>query len=155
MKDKQKLESIIGLFDSTLEFYDVKKSKFNKGETLRNKVTQNLRKAGKLGLGISKSLKRDYEDKFFWPLFYFFENWTIEENDDVSWDLLKGYSEKGTKHESLKNHRDILKRIWIAEFVLRRKNKPAPDIEKITKDKIDNMHYSGTKIIYTPMGNKR
>lgn len=155
MKDKQKLENIIGLLDSTFKLYNIKKSEFNKDETLRNKVTKNLRKVGKLGIGISKSLKRDYEDKFFWPLFHFLENWTIEENDDVSWDLLKGYTEKGTKHESLKNHRDILKRIWIAEFVLRRKDKPAPDIEKITKDDVNNMIYNGTKIIYTPMGNKR
>ena len=155
MSDKNKVQEIIKIMDETAKLSNIKEVEFFNDELLLQKVTINLRKIGKLGTTISSSLRKDYEGDFIWVLFKVLQKWSVTKDDDQSWDLLKGYIHNGQKYESLQDHSDILKKIWIAEFVLRRKGSPAPDINKITKHDIESGKYSGVKILYTPMGNKR
>jgi uncharacterized protein with HEPN domain len=151
MQDKEKIEKIITLIGKTCELSSTSKKQFYDDLNLRAKVTLKLRLIGEIGESISKNLKKDYNDELIWSLFWLLKKWIIEDEDDT-WDLLKGYSFKNEKYESLDVHSDILKRIWIAEYVLRKKNASPPDIHRITKSEVNNYP---KKIIYTPMGNKR
>ncbi|MFC5196260.1 hypothetical protein ACFPH8_13045 [Bizionia hallyeonensis] len=147
-KDKKIIKQIIELFNETIKLSQVNKSELNSNESLRENLSLKFRKIGKLGQSISPQLVLNYQNNFFWGLFVSLENWTIDKNDDVSWELIKGYTHKGVKYDSLKNHKNNLEKIYNIEF------------EQVLNSEIKNSlntkkNKSGTKIIYTPMGNKR
>lgn len=141
-KDKKTIQQIIELLKDVVKLSEVSWTEFNQNESLRKEIGLKLRTVGKLGKLISPRLILNYQKQFFWGLFMSLEHWTIEKNDDVSWDLLKGYSHNGMEYESLKKHKANLEKIFKIEF------------EQILNSDIKK-NKTSTKIIYTPMGNKR
>lgn len=147
-KDRKIIKQLIELFNETIKLTEINKSELNANESLRKNLSLKLREIGKLGKSISPQLVLNYQNIFFWGLFDSLENWTIDKNDDVSWDLIKGYTHKGVKYESLKNHKNNLEKIYNIKY------------DQVLNSEIKNSlktknNKPGVKIIYTPMGNKR
>ena len=134
--DQDRIKYIIEQIDSTLKLikgYSFKR--FEKNNKLKSEVRFILHKIGKSGVKIKR---RPFEGVFMWSLFSFIEWGQFDDDDEILWDLLKGYTHRGTKYESLKDYRDMLERIYKGEppipskEFLKRKQSENKKVEYIT-----------------------
>lgn len=108
--DLDRIKYILEQMDNTLNLikgYSFKR--FEKNNSLKTDVRLLLHKIGKSGVKIKK---RPYAGVFMWNLFTFIEWGQFDEDDEFLWDLLKGYTYKGTRHESLADYRNMLGNIY-------------------------------------------
>lgn len=156
----KKIDDLYGLLKG------VTKKKFFSDEDLQQLVVKNIREVGKQGLEIS-SLKRTYSSCFFWKSFHFFEKW--DEHENVTWQIIKGFTHQGEHYNSLADHNNDLK-IILEATLIEKKDISFVERIKLAKQRIkvnaqqtvhdEKIHNTtkakvgGLKVIYTPMGNK-